>query len=62
MAFHDRNFYEKLLLNSVKVLKLVYKNNINKSVAKFSVNTQISVENYDNESVVKFNESTEISI
>ena len=43
MAFHYENFHQKLLLNSVKVLKLVYKNSISDSVVKFSVSTQISI-------------------
>jgi len=45
MAFHDKNFYQKLLLNSVKVLQLVYENNTNTLVVKFRVSTQISVGN-----------------
>jgi hypothetical protein len=45
MAFHDKNFYQKLLLNSVKVLKLVCENSINTFVVKFRVSTQISVGN-----------------
>jgi hypothetical protein len=44
MAFNDNNFYQKPLLNLVKVLKLVYTNSINDSVVKFSVSTQISIE------------------
>jgi len=44
LAFLDKILYQKLLLNSVKLLKLGQKSSINETVVIFSESTQIRTE------------------